>query len=148
MENEMMTNIMKRILLVGLDQFLAFEILAQLGVHWRESTGELCDITLMLATFAGLIWAVLPSFPKMHFRIARVACRSLSIVLLFVAMYAVDYVHFWHLRPNLGLDREPDWAAEHPEFQKQMRERIRKNMWRSPNNELNPTTEGAPSVEG
>ena len=34
----------------------------------------------------------------------------------------------WHLRPNLGLYQEPDWVAQHPGFQRELRERIEANM--------------------
>jgi len=124
----------KRILLIGLAQLLAFEFLMQISVHWRESTGELWLYALMLATLVGLIWAVLPAFPKMHMRVVRISFQSLLAIFAFVAMQAVDYFHSWHLRPNLGIYREPDWVAEHVEFQEELRERIKKNMWRTPNN--------------
>lgn len=133
-----MKDMVKRILLVGLVQLLAFEILSQLSVHWRESTGELCDIALMLATCAALIWAVLPAFPQMQMRMIRVVFRCLLVTLSFVGLYAVDYFHFWHLRPNLGLYHEADWVAEHPGFQREMQARISKNMWRSPNQDMGP----------
>ena len=132
-----MKDAMKRILLIGVAQLLAFEALSQLGVHWRESTGELWDIALMLATLVGLIWAAFPAFHKMQMPIVRIASRGLLISLSFVAMYALDYFHFWHLRPNLGIYQEADWAADHPEFQEEMHERISKNMWRS-RNKANP----------
>ena len=125
-----MKDILKRILLIGVVQLLAYEILSQLGVHWRESTSELCDIALMLATLVGLIWAVRPSFQKNNMRTIRIVSQAMLVIFSFVMIYAVDYYHSWHLRPNLGIHQDPEWATEHPEFQKEMQARISNNMWR------------------
>jgi hypothetical protein len=118
-----------RILLVTVVQLLLFELVEQLSVHWRESAGELCTMALCLGVLVGSVWAMLPGFTGAWSRLARVGLRALGAVSLFLALYAVDYYYSWHVRPNLGLYREPDWVSQHPGFQRQLRERVQSNTW-------------------
>jgi len=124
-----MRKVVTRILLVAVIQLLLFELVEQISVHWRESTGELCSMALDLGILAGCFWAVLPAFQNVGARLPRVTLRTTSALLVFTALYAGDYYYSWHLRPNLGLYREPDWVAQHPSFQRELRERIQSNMW-------------------
>jgi hypothetical protein len=126
-----MKKAIKRLLLAGIVQLLAFEFLAQAGVHLKESTSELLEMALWFVTLAGMIWATHPAFPR-YTGVTRASCRGLVIALSFTVVYSVTYLYSWHLRPNLGLYREPDWVAQHPQFQKELSEKIRKNMWKSP----------------
>ena len=121
-----------RMALVAVIYILLFELLARPSVHWRERTEELCSLALLIALLAGLVWAVLPAFAHMRTPIARILSRALLVLLLFVGLYAVGYFYFCHIRPNLGWYREPDWVAQHPQFQRQLRARIEANMWKSP----------------
>jgi hypothetical protein len=120
-----------RIILVGVVQILLFELLNQLSVHWRESTGELVGIFLLILILAGLIWAALPACRKMRNKTAGIVFRSLLVIVLFVGLYTVDYFYYWHIRPNIGLYKEADWVAQHPGFQRQLRARIEANKWKS-----------------
>ena len=124
-----MRKVAVRILLVSVVQLLLFELVEQLSVHWRESTGELCTMALNLSILVGSVWAMLPGFTGSWSRPTRVGLRALAAVTLFLALYVVDYCYSWHVRPNLGLYREPDWVAQHPGFQRQLRERIQSNTW-------------------
>jgi len=78
-----------------------------------------------------LIWAVLPGFKKINNRVLRFAGRTAVVILLFFCMHTADYFYSWHLRPNLGLYKEPAWVSKYPGFQKKTRARIQKNMWKS-----------------
>lgn len=115
-------------------QFLLFELLNQLSVHWRESTSELVGMFLLVLILAGLIWAVLPAFRKLSNKNAGIVCRSLLIIVLFVGLYTMDYFYYWHIRPNIGLYEEADWVAQHPGFHRQLRARIEANKWNSSKN--------------
>ncbi len=53
--------------------------------------------------------------------------RLAAVPALFVGVFAVTYFYSWHVRPNIGLYREPDWVAQHPGFQQELRERISAN---------------------
>jgi hypothetical protein len=120
-----------RITIVGVIHLLMFEALCQCSVHWRESSEELVGLLLLLLLFVGLIWATSAAFGRLSGRARRLLCRSVLVVGLFAGLYTVDYVYFWHIRPNLGLYEEPDWVAQHPGFQKPLRARIEANMWSS-----------------
>jgi hypothetical protein len=126
-----MRKVIGRILWVGVVQLLLFELVEQLSVHWRESTGELCTLALMFGLLLGSIWALLPGFTGVGRRVARVGLRAVAALALFVALYAGDYYYSWHLRPNLGLYREPDWLAQHPGYQRDLRARIQANTWKA-----------------
>lgn len=120
-----------RLLIVCIAHVLIFEGVCQISVYCqREQTDELITLFFNFLLFLGLlIWAVLPGFKKINNRVLRFAARASVVILLSVAMQAVDYFYSWHLRPNLGLYREPAWVSKHPSFQKQIRERIRDNIW-------------------
>jgi len=118
-----------RILLVAAVQLLLFEAVLQFSVHQRESTGELCTLAHACLMLIGSIWALLPAFKDLWLRPVRLIVRGVAAMALFVALYAGDYYYSWHLRPNLGLYQEPDWVAEHPGFQRELRERIESNTW-------------------
>ena len=112
-------------------QLVAFELLLQLSVHWRESTGELALMGLGVATLPACAWVVLPILREIPRWPPRVIRGALEITLLFVTLNVVDYFYSWHVRPNLGLYREPDWVQQHPGFQRELRSRIAANIWRS-----------------
>ena len=118
-----------RIVLVAAAQLLLFEALLQFSVHQRESTGELCTLAHGCLMLIGSIWALLPAFKDLWLRPVRVILRGVAAGALFTVLYAGDYYYSWHLRPNLGLYREPDWVAEHPGFQRDLRGRVQSNIW-------------------
>ncbi len=126
-----MRKVIGRIIVVGVVQLFLFELVEQLSVHWRESSGELCTLALGVAVLLGSIWAMLPGFAEVWSRVARVCLRAVAAFALFVIIYAGDYFYSWHLRPNLGLYREPDWVAQHPGYQQELRARIATNTWRA-----------------
>jgi hypothetical protein len=122
-----------RLILVGVLQILLFEFLSQVSVHWRESTEEMLAMPLFILMLVGIIWGSLPAFNKLNNRPVRIVCRVVLVIVLFVGLYTVDYFYYWHIRPNLGLYREPDWVAQHPGFQSELRARIEANRWTSQN---------------
>ena len=119
-----------RIVLVAAVQLLLFETLLRLEVHWRESTGEIWTMVHGIGLLSGSIWALLPAFTGVWSLGVRFVLRGVAGLALFVALYAGDYYYSWHLRPNLGLYREPDWVAQHAGFQLELRARIQANMWK------------------
>jgi hypothetical protein len=123
-------SISQRLLLVGVTQLLAFEVLEQATVHCRESMQELCQMALLFGTISGFSWAVLPALRGVRRRAVRIGCRAALVVLAFATTFAGDYFYAWHLRPNLGLYREPDWVADHPAFQRELRVTISNNTWK------------------
>jgi hypothetical protein len=126
-----MNKTIARIAIVGVIHLLMFEALCQWSVHWRESSGELVGLLLLLLLLVGLVWATSAAFGRLSGGAKRVLCRSALVVGLFVGLYTVDFVYFWHIRPNLGLYEEPDWVAQHPGFQKSLQARIEANLWSS-----------------
>jgi hypothetical protein len=118
-----------RLILVGVLQILLYEMLSQISVHWRESTGEMLTVLLFVLLLVGLIWASLTAFGQLSNRTVRIVCRLILVIVLFIGLYTVDYFYFWHIRPNVGLYREPDWVAQHPGFQRQLQARIEANKW-------------------
>jgi hypothetical protein len=64
--------------------------------------------------------------------------RAGAALALFFALSLTAAFYSWVLRPNLGLYREPAWVAQHPGFQKQMRQRIEKNLWQKSTTTTNP----------
>lgn len=118
-----------RLILVGVLQILLFELLSQVSVHWRESTAEMLGMLLIVLVLVGIIWGALPAFGKLSNRPVRIICRVVLVIVLFVGLYTVDYFYYWHIRPNVGLYREPDWVAQHPGFQSRLRARIEANKW-------------------
>lgn len=120
-----------RLILVGLLQILLFELLNQVSIHWRESTQEMLSIPLFILMLVGIVWGVLPAFGKLSNRPVRIVCRVVLVIVLFVGLYTVDYFYYWHIRPNVGLYREPDWVSQHPGFQRELRARIEANKWGS-----------------
>ena len=115
-----------RIAVVGLAYLLLFELLSQGAVHWRESSGELTMMALRVFLVAGLIWACLPAFPE---RRMRIPYRSVLVIAFLIGAHATIYFYSWHIRPNIGLYEEPEWVAEHPGFQKHIRECIERKKW-------------------
>jgi hypothetical protein len=116
--------VVKRALWVGVVQLLLFELVMRLSVKWRESTGELCLAILGLGMLLACIWALRPAFPRVGTLFVRASLRVAAALALFLTFYSGDYYYSWHLRPNLGLYEEPDWVAQHPAFQRELRERI------------------------
>lgn len=121
-----MKTLVTRILLVGFLHLVTFEGIMQLSVQWRESSEELALMTETALPLIGLIWAVLPAFRQMPHRIAY---RGALVVGLLTVCLAVTNLYAWHVRTNIGLYEEPGWVAEHPGFQRELRERIRANRW-------------------
>ena len=115
-----------RIAVVELAGILFFELLSEASVHWRESSEELSMMALYVLLAAGLIWACLPAFPG---RRMRILYRSVLIIALFLGTHTTIYFYSWHIRPNIGLYEEPEWVAQHPGFQEQLRARIERNKW-------------------
>jgi serine/threonine protein kinase len=105
-----------------------FETLEQRSVDWRESTSELWGMALAVATLGGLIWAFWPGY---RLKRSWLFCAAGTIASSFLVLAVVNY-YSWHLRPNLGLYREPRWVAQHPGFQKELRQRIESNLWQKP----------------
>jgi hypothetical protein len=117
-----------RLALVFAVQLAVAETLEQVSVHWKESTGELWMMAQMVSALGGLIWACWPGYRlKRSWLFCVGGIMVSSLLLLLLANF-----YTWILRPNLGLDREPDWVAQHPGFQKQMRQRLERNLWRKP----------------
>ena len=121
-----MKRVITRILLVGLAYFVTFEGILQLSVRWRESSGELALMALTMLLLVGLVWAVLPAFRQVPYRLVY---RGALVVGLFLAFFTLTNLCTWHVRPNIGLCGEPGWVAEHPGFQKALRARIEANRW-------------------
>ncbi len=122
-----MKRVVTRILLVGLAHFVAFEAVSQLSVQWRESSEEKVMTVQMILLVCGLVWAVLPAFRRMPYRLAY---RGALVVGLFLGLFALTNLYAWHVRPNIGLYEEPAWVARHPTFQKALRARIEASRWR------------------
>ena len=117
-----------RLALVIVAHLALLETSEQVSVHWKESTGELWSMALAVATVGGLVWACWPGY---RLKRSWLFCAGGTVVSALLLL-ALDNFYSWHLRPNLGLYREPDWVAQHPGFQRQLRERIERNLWRSP----------------
>ncbi len=122
-----------RLVIVCIVHILIFEGVCQISVYCqRESTEEFITLFFNFLFFAILLtWAVLPGFRKINNIALRFVVKAVVFILLFVCMQAADYFYFWHLRPNLGLYKEPAWVSKYPTFQKQTREKIKANMWTS-----------------
>ena len=119
----------KRILLVGIIQLVLFELMEQYTNHRKESTDEILTMLLIVGMFCGVVWAVYPAFKQIPPKSVRLLLRISLVFAVFTALYTVDYIYSWHIRPNLGIYREPDWVKEVPEYQKQLRNRIQNNLW-------------------
>lgn len=52
--------------LVAILHLLAFELLSQVSVQWRESIGEKWGQVLFLVTVPSLVWGVLPAFASVR----------------------------------------------------------------------------------
>lgn len=125
-----MRKTIQRVIVVGAAQLVLFEVLEQFAVHWRESTEEICSLVLWLALLVVSVWALLPGFSRIRPRLVKGLVCGVAALALFVALYAGTYFYSWHLRPNLGLYREPDWVGQHPGFQRELRNRIEANLWK------------------
>ena len=128
-----------RLLLVVVAHLSLFETLQQVSSQWKESTSELWEMALAVATLGGLVWAAWPGYRLKRSWLFWAGGTILTSMLLL----ALGNFYSWHLRPNLGLYREPDWMARHPGFQKQMREKIEGNLWRKP---VAPSATAQPST--
>ncbi len=118
----------RRAALVAVVSLLLLETLLQLSHAWRESTEELWTMALYSASLAAMGWAAWPlKRPPVTLFI-----RAGATLALFVGLSLTAAFYSWVLRPNLGLYREPAWVAQHPGFQREMRQRIEKNLWRKP----------------
>ncbi len=122
-----MRSLLKRLALVAVAQLVLFESVLQFCVHQRESTEELLTLSVFFSLAVGIIWALMAGFRAQRH---PALCRFLAFVPLFVAFYAADYYYSWHVRPNLGFYEEPDWVAQHPDFQKKLRTEIEANKWK------------------
>ena len=116
----------RRAALVVALNLLLLETLLQLSGAWRESTEELWTMALYSACLAAMVWAAWP----LRRHPWTVLLRAGAAFALFAAVSVAAGFYSWHLRPNLGLYREPDWVAQHPGFQRELRQRIEKNLWR------------------
>jgi hypothetical protein len=112
--------------LVVVVQLLLLETLLQLSVGWRESTEELWTMGLYSACLAAIVWAAWP----LQRRPWTPLIRAGVALVLFIGLSVTGCFYSWHLRPNLGLYREPGWVAQHPGFQRGLQARIEKNLWR------------------
>lgn len=121
--------IVLRIVAVAIVNLLTFELVMQLSVDWRESTGELALIMQMFLLICGIIWSVLPAFSHLRSRTLRTLLTAMSVVFLYVGFHATTYYYSWSIRPNVGLYEEPKWVSKHPGFQTQLRARIENNLW-------------------
>ncbi len=133
----------RRAALVAALSLLLLETLLQLEVGWRESTGELWTMALYSACLAAMVWAAWP----LRRQPWTVLLRAGAAFVLFAAVCVASGFYTGHLRPNLGLYREPDWIAQHPAFQREWRQRIEKNLWRKPAVSPTKTTSFGPVTE-
>jgi hypothetical protein len=117
-----------RLVLVLVLHLALFETIERLSLHWRESTGELWQITLAVATLGGLVWACWPGY---RLKRSWLFWMGGAIASAFLVL-GIDNYYAWHVRPRLGLYQEPDWVAQHPGFQRQQRERIQKAIGETP----------------
>jgi hypothetical protein len=142
----MMRTILCRAAVVSVVQLLLFELLEQLEVRldWRESTRELAGFGQAALLVAGTVWTVLPVRRHPQWSVLTIA---LGIV-LFVGLDRATYVYSWHIRPNIGLYREPGWVAQHPGFQRELRERVERNRWSGSKqpSQSTPTPNAVPST--
>jgi serine/threonine protein kinase len=116
-----------RLLLILVVHLALLEALDQASVHWKESTCELWGMALMAGSCVALVWAFWPGFRLPRWRMLGAGAAIVSCFVL----WGIDYFYNWHLRPNLGLYQEEDWVAQHPGFQRQLRQRIQNNLWRT-----------------
>jgi len=131
-----------RLMLVIMLQLALVETLEQVSAQWKESTSELWGIALAVATLSGLAWACWPGYRlRRSWWFWAGGIFGSSLLLL-----GLDNFYTWHLRPNLGLYREPNWVAQHPGFQKQVRERIESSLWRKSGGAPPATAEPPPVV--
>ncbi len=77
-----------RVMCVVVLHFLAFEALQQFAVRWRESTEELCLMSLSILTFAAFLWAVLPALAVLHSRWLRPIGSAVAAAGLMVVLHA------------------------------------------------------------
>ena len=118
-----------RISLIIAAHFLAFELIMQLGVHWRESSEEIALLLEITMVLTGIAWAVAPIALQSSRATHRLFALGLGVLSLVVFQTATQY-YSWTLRPNVGLYQEPDWVSQHPEFQRQQRARIQAKLWK------------------
>ncbi len=116
----------KRFALALVLYLAVFELIEQLAVTRRESWGELAQMGLFFVFACSLIWAVMPAFRNNRLRL--VCCTGLFLGYLALTVFVAN-VYSWHIRPNVGLYREPLWVAQHPAFQKELQARIERNRW-------------------
>ena len=83
-------------------------------------------MALYSSSLAAMVWAAWP----LHRRPWTALIRAGAALALFAVVSITSYFYSWHLRPNLGLYREAGWVAQHPGFQRQLRQRIETNLWR------------------
>jgi serine/threonine protein kinase len=129
--------VLRLVLVIGL-QLALFETLEQISVSWKESTGELWGMALVVASLGGLVWACWPGYRLRRSWLFWAGGLVVSSLLLL----GVDHVYACHLRPNLGLYQESEWVAQHPGFQWGWRQRIASRVWNKP-----VAPEFAPAVE-
>ena len=122
-----MKSLLKRLAIVAVGQLLLYEVVLEVSVHYPESTEELLTVSVFFSLAVGIIWSLMAGFRAQRY---PALCRCLAFAPLFIAFYAADYYYSWHIRPNLGIYEEPDWVAQHPDFQRQLRARIEANKWK------------------
>lgn len=122
-----MKPIVRRSALVVVLQLAAFEAVEQSTVHAPESTGEMLMMLQLVLLTGALGWAVAPAFRGRG--TAGFLGRAGLTVALFFATYTLTYLYSWHVRPNVGLYREPDWVKDNAGFREQTRKRIEANRW-------------------
>jgi hypothetical protein len=117
---------LKRFSLLLVLYLALFELIEQLGVTRPESWAELAHMGLFTVFSGGLVWTVLPAFPRRPLRLLYRFGLFLGCVATTVLL---SYLFSWHIRPNIGLYREPLWVAQHPGFQRELQARIERNRW-------------------
>lgn len=119
-----------RIVIVAAVHFVTFELVMQLSVEWRESTGELAFLAQVLLLIMGIIWCYLPVFSHFRSRAWIAVVTAVCMLLSFAGFHTVTNYYSWHIRPNIGLYEEARWVSKHPTFQRQLRAKIENSLWK------------------
>jgi hypothetical protein len=120
---------LRRAAVVWVLQWAVSEATLQLSVNWRESSEELATAALYVFTLVGAVWVAMPILAIPRGRAVTTLLCCATAAAFFAITYTAEYLYFWHLRPNLGLYREPGWVQQHPGFQRQLRQRMQANLW-------------------
>ena len=99
-------------------------------------------MALLAGSLLGLVWAFWPGFRLRKWWLFWAG----GMIVSFFVLLTLNNLYNWHLRPNLGLYQEEDWVAQHPGFQRELRQRIQNNLWRKPAVAPAPTNESTVAV--